>query len=279
MRHLNTDNVFEHECRFLFAAAGQLVTPRPLDVPGQESFKGQIFHSAKWNTDVDLKNKNVVLIGNGCTAAQIVPSIVADTKHLTQMIRSKHWILPSIDSAYPKILTRIFSYIPAAKAFERFIVFLVAENELRGLPMTKAAAKFRQRRRVKAETYMREAAPKKYHDLMIPDFEVGCKRRIFDSGYLKSTHAENFELTNQPAKEILPEGIRTKDGIIPADVIILANGYLTNTFLHNIEVVGTKETLKEHWDGFGGAEAYNCSAMSGFPNFFILLGEYPREYV
>lgn len=275
IHHYKTDNIFYHECRFLFAAAGQLVTPRDLDVEGKDTFNGPIFHSSNWISDVDLTDKNVIIIGNGCTAAQIVPAILGKTKQLTQIIRSKHWILPSIDSVYPTALKNLFGFIPGVKALERLIVFLVAENELRGFAMTKAGANFRRKRRTTAEKYMREAAPKKYHEILIPDFEVGCKRRIFDSGYLQSTHSTNFELTNEKAEEIVPGGIKTKSRLIPADVIILANGYLTNTFLHNIEVQGRQGTLTDHWASFGGAEAYNCSALSGFPNFFILLGIMP----
>ncbi|KAL2127409.1 hypothetical protein VTI74DRAFT_10801 [Chaetomium olivicolor] len=127
--------------------------------------------------------------------------------------------------------------------------------------------------RVKAEKYMRSAAPAKYHDLLIPDFEVGCKRRIFDSGYLKSLHEENLILTDEKPLEIVPEGVRTAKGIVEADVIVLANGFVTNDFLIGLDVRGQGgKTLQEHWSSFGGAEAYNCSVLSGFPNMFILLG-------
>lgn len=51
----------------------------------------------------------------------------------------------------------------------------MAENDFRLFPMTKAAAKLRQKRRNGAERYMKETAPTKYHDLLIPDFDVGCK--------------------------------------------------------------------------------------------------------
>ncbi|KAJ4245141.1 hypothetical protein NW757_010151 [Fusarium falciforme] len=272
VRHINTDNVFTHECQFLFAGAGQLVQPRELDVPGVENFKGPIFHSSKWRHDVELEGKNVVVFGNGCTAAQIVPSIVGKTKHLTQVIRAKHWILPPIDGVQTDAMRKMFKYIPGSMALQRFLVFLAAENELRGFPMTKSAAKFRQNRRKQAEQYMRHTAPAKYHDMLIPDFEVGCKRRIFDSGYLEALHSKNLTLTNTPAVEIVANGVKTEDGFIEADVIVMANGYITNKFLGGIEVFGKNGTLNEHWDSFGGAEAYNCSSMSGFPNFFILLG-------
>ncbi|KAM5356966.1 hypothetical protein ACJ41O_003612 [Fusarium nematophilum] len=272
VRHINTDSVFTHECQFLFAGAGQLVQPRELDVPGVENFKGPIFHSSKWQRDVELEGKNVVVFGNGCTAAQIVPSIVGKTNHLTQIIRAKHWILPAIDKAYTDAMQKVFKYVPGSMALQRLAVFLAAENELRGFPMTNSAAKFRQTRREQAEQYMRRTAPAKYHDMLIPDFEVGCKRRIFDSGYLESLHSDNLTLTNEPAVEIVSNGVKTERGFIDADVIVMANGYITNTFLGGIEVIGRERTLNEHWESFGGAEAYNCSAMSGFPNFFILLG-------
>ena len=274
IRHLATDSVYIHESQFVFSASGQLVSARDLGVPGVESFKGPIFHASRWRSDVEITDKTVVVFGNGCTAAQIVPSIVGKTRHLTQIIRSKHWVLPPIDRKFPAWFKFFLTWIPGAMVIFRFFIFLAAENAFRGFALTSAGAKFRQRRRIMAEAYMRKTAPAKYHDLLVPDFEIGCKRRIFDSGYLDSLHAKNLTLTNEPAIEIVPEGIRTKDKTIPADVIVLANGYVTNQFLGNIEVIGRRgETMKHHWDSFGGAEAYNCSVLSGFPNFFILLGK------
>ncbi|KAF5248255.1 hypothetical protein FANTH_6048 [Fusarium anthophilum] len=272
VRDYKTGVVFQHECRFLFAGSGILVTPREIDIPGSENFKGSIFHTSQWRSDVDVKDKNVVVIGNGCTAAQIIPSIVDQTKHLTQIVRAKHWMLPPIDGVYTDYMKSIFKYLPGTMMIQRLLIFLFAEIELKAVPMTTSAAKFRQKRRAYAEKFMRDTAPTKYHDLLIPDFEIGCKRRIYDSGYLKSLHSKNLTLTNERALKIVERGVETDRGFIEADVIVLANGFSTNTFLEGVEVVGRDETLTQHWESFGGAEAYNCSAMSGFPNFFMLLG-------
>ncbi|CAK7204896.1 hypothetical protein SEUCBS139899_007658 [Sporothrix eucalyptigena] len=272
IRQYKSDHVFYHECQFLFAGSGQLVKPRELDIPGADTFKGPIFHSSRWRHDVSLENKNVVVIGNGCTAAQIVPAIVDQTKHLTQIVRSSHWILPGLDEeGKANLLRTAKKFLPTSAV--RALVFAVAELELLGFPMTSFAAAWRRRRRRQAEAYMKKTSPAKYHDILVPDFEVGCKRRIFDTGYLKSLHSSNLTLTNEKALEIVPEGIRTANGIIPADVIVCANGYVTNEFLTGINVIGSGgKTTTDHWKSFGGAEAYNCSALSGFPNFFILLG-------
>ena len=273
VRNLKTDTLLTHECQFLFCATGQLVQARDIDVPGSETFKGPIFHTSRWRSDVDLNNKRVVIFGNGCTGAQIVPSIVKKTKALTQFVRAKHWILPSIDRKMPSWANTLLKWVPGLMGLQRLLVFLFAENSLRGFPLTEAGRRFRVKQRVTAEKYMRSTAPVKYHDLLIPDFEVGCKRRIFDSGYLQSLHEKNLTLTDEKPLEIVPEGVRTAKGVVKADVIVLANGFVTNQCMYGLDVRGEGgKTLDEHWSKFGGVEAYNCSVLSGFPNMFILVG-------
>lgn len=109
------------------------------------------------------------------TATQIVPSIVKKTKSLTQIVRSKHWVFPAHNFHYPKIVSWILRYVPFAMRLHRFHVFLVAENGWRLFPMTKSAARFREKTQRTIENYTRKTAPEKYHDILIPDFDVGCK--------------------------------------------------------------------------------------------------------
>ncbi|KOS21985.1 putative monooxygenase [Escovopsis weberi] len=269
----NTDRLVIHESQFLFNGAGVLVHPRKADIPGIESFSGPVFHSSQWRHDVSLKDKNVILIGNGCTASQIFPKIKDKTRHLTQFARSKHWVVPSVELPQWKIIRQIYRWVPGALATARFVMFLALENELRGFFNSASGLSFRESRRKIAEQYMRSEAPKKYHDLLIPDFEIGCKRRIFDSGYLRALCAENVTLTNEKILEVCPDGVRTEDGFTEADVIILATGFETNVVLAGIEVVGRNGlTAVDHWNANGGVGAYNTTVMSGFPNFFLALG-------
>ncbi|CAI4212020.1 unnamed protein product [Parascedosporium putredinis] len=219
--------------------------PRELDVPGIESFEGPVMHSAHWREDVDLTGKKVVLFGNGCTASQLIPAIVERTAHLTQIVRTKHWFLPSMDKEVGALHQFLLAHVPGLTRLFRFAVFVAAEKDSTSFSMTKRASKYRAKRQKLAEQYMRETAPEKYHDLLIPNFLLGY----------------------------CPGGVKTETGVIEADVIVLANGFVTNKPLENIEVRGRNGvSLAEHWDEFGGPEAYNCSVMSGFPNFFICLG-------
>ncbi|KAK3292933.1 uncharacterized protein B0H64DRAFT_403120 [Chaetomium fimeti] len=265
---------FVHECRFLFSGAGHFTRPRELGIQGVEGFEGEVFHSGRWREDVDLRGKRVVVFGNGCTAAQIVPAIVGQTRHLTQVVRSKHWVYPPIDKRMPKPARVLLGLVPGLATVQRFLIYTMAEIDWKGFKLTEAGARFRKNKRKEVERYMRQTAPEKYHDILIPDFEIGCKRRIFDTNYLETLHAENLTLTNEGVAEILPNGIRMQSGkVIEADVIVMANGFSTNQYLGGVEVVGRGgETLEEHWESFGGPEAYNCTSVSGFPNMFFLLG-------
>lgn len=67
---------FTHEekvrCKVLVSGVGGLVEPRamPKHVKGFETFKGDTFHSARWDYNVDLKDKNIIVVGTGASAAQ-----------------------------------------------------------------------------------------------------------------------------------------------------------------------------------------------------------------
>ncbi|KAK3313629.1 hypothetical protein B0H66DRAFT_522770 [Apodospora peruviana] len=270
------------ECQFLFSGAGQFTQPRELDdhIKGKETFEGVMVHSARWPKGDDdrisfLRDKSVVVIGNGCTAAQIVPSIVGEVKQLTQVARSKHWIYPPVDDKVASWEKWLLRHSPGLTALQRFMSYSVAEKDWKGFRMDRTGERFRRSKRRMVEAYMRSKAPEKYHDLLVPDFEIGCKRRIFDSGYLASLHAKNLTLTNKQVVEILPRGVRLESGeVVEADAIILATGFATNnSYIGGIEIVGRGgETVRDHFDSFGGPEAYNLTALSGFPNFFLLLG-------
>lgn len=102
---------------------------------------------------------------------------------------------------------------------------------------------------------------------------MDTQRRIFDPGYLNSLHSDKILLTDGKTKNITADGIETDKGFIPADVIVLATGFQTNKFNPYMEVVGrTGQNVSQHWSKYDGPAAYNCSVLSEFPNFFMLLG-------
>jgi cation diffusion facilitator CzcD-associated flavoprotein CzcO len=74
--------------KVLISAVGGLVEQKlwPDNVKGKDDFQGEIFHSARWRYDVNMKGKDVVVVGTGCSAAQFVPRLTKEygAKSVTQ---------------------------------------------------------------------------------------------------------------------------------------------------------------------------------------------------
>lgn len=105
------------DAEIIISAIGGFIAPAfPKDVPGADTFKGDIFHSAQWRHDVDLRGKRVGVIGNGCSAyvhlclcfcfcsnscfclsAQFIPKIVQEpTTDVINFCRTPAWFVPRV---------------------------------------------------------------------------------------------------------------------------------------------------------------------------------------
>lgn len=62
--------------------------------PGMDTYKGKLIHPQTWPEDLDYKNKNVIVIGSGATAATLVPAMANDCKHITLVQRSPTYFIP-----------------------------------------------------------------------------------------------------------------------------------------------------------------------------------------
>jgi cation diffusion facilitator CzcD-associated flavoprotein CzcO len=65
LKDLPTGEIFRQQCALLVSAVGGLTVPNKSRFDGIETFEEDIIHTAKWKSDLSLKNRNVVVIGNG----------------------------------------------------------------------------------------------------------------------------------------------------------------------------------------------------------------------
>ena len=98
------------------------------------------FHSARWNHNVDLRDKDVIVMGTGCSAAQFVPLLPKEpykAKSITQVMRSPPWVVPRPgpflglvkDDSWEKWTSRLFPIIPGLGRAYRTLLFCLAEVE------------------------------------------------------------------------------------------------------------------------------------------------------
>jgi cation diffusion facilitator CzcD-associated flavoprotein CzcO len=66
LKDLVTGEDFIHEAKILISAVGGVTNPKYPSLPGVDTFEGTIAHTARWNSSYNYKDKDVVVIGNGC---------------------------------------------------------------------------------------------------------------------------------------------------------------------------------------------------------------------
>lgn len=274
LHDLATGDTFVKEAEILISCVGSISNPKDCDIPNLEVFKGKVFHSARWDHNFDLVGKRVAVVGNGCSAAQLVPPIVKEASSVVQFQRSKQWINERPNRAFTSAEKWAFAWIPGWQKLYRFWIWKQTDA-LHHLysSAAKASINARAEQTRVATTYMKQLAPEKYWSTLIPDYPLGCKRRIFDPGYLESLHSPKLELTTAKIMRFSEKGLCTKDREFEVDAVVLATGFKVQEFLSPIHVVGRgATTLNQHWKSTRGAQAYKATFVSGFPNFGIVFG-------
>ncbi|KAL4784190.1 hypothetical protein BJX76DRAFT_347993 [Aspergillus varians] len=273
MRDLVSGTVFRHECKILVSAVGALVNPNPFDLPGVDSFRGEIVHTARWPEDLSLRGKDVVVVGNGASAAQVIPAVIHETKSITQFIRTPQYYVPNDNLDINAFWRAVFRWIPGFLLLFRFLLFLYLETAMAMIGLGEQGSRSRLVAASKSKAYMTGSAPEKYWSLLVPEYEIGCKRRIFDKAkYIPCLQDDKLHLTDDAIVSIGEYSIVTRSGrSYPADTIVLATGFSLTHW--NVEVRGRgSRSRDEHWKEFGYIEAYQSIAMNEFPNFFYILG-------
>lgn len=263
-------------CNVVISAVGGLREPNIPEFVQNTEFKGDVFHSARWNHNVEIAGRDVVVVGNGCSASQIIPEIMLKVQHLTQVARSRQTILPRPKVPDGKLFWFLARWVPLFLKIQRFLIFLGSEAMFPVSHITKGVQL--RKKHLKALTnYMHAFAPKKYWSALTPDFDVSAKRRIFEDpkrGYLAAMNNPNFELVQDDTViSLSPHAVVTASGReIKADVVVLSTGFLIQDFTYPLEIFnGDGESLLERYRS-SGVRAYRGTFVSGFPNFANLMG-------
>lgn len=265
---------FTKEAPIVVCAIGKLDLPHIPDIKGRDTFEGAQFHSARWDHSVELKNKKIVVLGNGASSTQFVPKIGPKSAQLTQIVRSAHYIQERLNPTYTPLFKWILKYIPGACRAYRWSWYIRMERQFQAFWLTKAGEKFRVHVAQETWDYIDKAAPEKYKEILRPDYLVGCRRRVHSNKYLESLHLPNVDLINDNVIEITPDSVKTKSGKeIEADVIVYGTGFRTQDWMWPMTIKGIGgQEMHELWDKRGDVQAYYGTAHDQFPNWYTLYG-------
>lgn len=281
----SSGHVTQEEFNAVITAVGILSRPSLPDIPGLDTFKGRIVHSAVWPKGLDLAGKRVAMVGTGASAFQIGPSIVDQVASLKIFQRSPPWMLPTPtyhDDIAPG-MKWLLKHVPYYGRWLRFWQFCISIEGR--LPLTAVEDDWDHPVSVgRANEELRQGCLKwlatQYQDRpdllekMTPDYPPTSKRMLRDNGVwaamLKMPHVE---LNTTGIEAFTPEGILTKDGVLHAvDVVICATGFKASDFLAPMKItgVGGRELHRDCWDG--DCRAYLGISVPDFPNLFMTGG-------
>jgi len=257
--------------RAVLSGVGGLVDPAYPDIKGLDTFQGKVVHTARWDHDYDLTGKRVAVIGTGASAVQVVPAIAPKVGKLSVFQRTPAWVVPKQDFVIDDAMKRRFREHPLALKMRRLGLYWL--SELMG-PMVFLDSPRLSGIGERLSLRHLEACVKDpvLRDKLRPHFQFGCKRMLVSDDYWPTFERDNVELVTEGIVEIGPTGIVTKDGREhPVDAIVLATGFALGLASAPFPIVGLGgRTLDDAWRA--GAEAYKGVTVSGFPNWFIMMG-------
>ncbi len=275
---------YELRANAVVSAAGLLNTPAYPDIAGMESFRGAMFHSARWDHDVDLSGKRVVMIGTGASGLQIGPAIAPTVGRLTIFQRSPHWARPN-----PLIFATVsdgvkwgISNLPYYNKWFRFLLLWATSDGL--LPSLRkdptwpepASSLNAENARIREWliAFMREDlnGDEELLAKVTPPFPPYGKRMLRAGNWYRTLTRDNVELLTTPIARITERGVLDKQGVEhPADVIVLATGFKAQAPLYPIHVVGKNGSIRDHW-GDDDPRAHLGITVPDFPNLFLIYG-------
>ncbi|MGA7396764.1 MAG: NAD(P)/FAD-dependent oxidoreductase [Solirubrobacterales bacterium] len=253
----------------LISAVGGLSTPSTPEITGLERFAGSVFHSAEWDHDVDLKDKEVAVIGTGASAIQFVPEIQPEVARISLFQRTPPWVMPRRDRKVRRWEHRLYRTVPFAQKVVRSAIYWGRESF--ALPMLHPRIAIRTQ--AVARRHLEQGVPDpELRRKLTPDYAIGCKRILQSNEYYPTLTRNNVDVITEDIREISEAGIVTTDGNeVAVDVIVFGTGFNVMDLPLGHQVRGRDgRTLHEIWQG-----SPNChlgTSMPGFPNFFTLMG-------
>ncbi|MBW2499059.1 MAG: NAD(P)/FAD-dependent oxidoreductase [Deltaproteobacteria bacterium] len=308
---VQTEHGEQLRTRVCIMATGGLSAPNRPDFPGIDDFEGTIVQTSLWPTEgVDLEGRRIGIIGTGSSGVQSIPELAKVASHLTVFQRTPTFTWPSenkplsneeqaaVKSRYRELREEQRASFSGTAGTTGAVILQLAtgRNILESSPEEREAAlsehgfnACRLWDDTNTDLDANEMAVELFREMIrrtIDDPEIaeslsprgyplGCKRPVIDAGYFEAFNRDNVtlvDLRKGGIETITPTGIRTTQGHVELDVIVLATGFDAMTgALSRIDVRGRGgRLLRDEWAD--GARTYLGLSVAGFPNFFVVVG-------
>ncbi|MEE2879244.1 MAG: NAD(P)/FAD-dependent oxidoreductase [Pseudomonadota bacterium] len=233
---------------------------------GISDFRGEIVHPQNWPDDIDLKDKKVIVIGSGATAATLVPNIAEQCDHVTMLQRSPTYFSTGRNA------NELADELRRLEIDESWIHTIIRKKVLsdqrdftataRTEPEAVKTLLFENIKEILGEDFdMRH---------FTPDYRPWRQRIAFvpDGDFFHGVASGKASVVTDHIDCFVPEGIKLKSGeVLEADVIVTATGF-NLSFLGDIpfEIDGKPVDFSQRltWRGMMVEEVPNMLFVFGY---------------
>lgn len=302
---VETDQGETITAQFVVLGTGALSKPKLPDLPGLENFKGDILHTALWNSSIETAGKKIAVFGTGSSGIQAIPQLERVASELTVFQRTPNYAVPSnnrdlSDEEYATLLATLpedrekarhsplgfFSPARPGKAIEvkdedrtrRFDEQWAAGTT--GMLLAYEDLLFNEDSNQLAAQYVRDRIAETVKDpdkirKMSPDYPLGSRRMCSEIDFYKTMGKDSVTLVDvreDPVVSFTAASVQTQNAEYPADVLVFATGFdACIGAIKAIDIRGRDDvSLREEWEV--GLRAYLGLAVSGFPNLWVVTG-------
>ena len=207
----------------------------------QDKYQGKIVHTQAWG-DTDYKGKSVTIIGSGCTAITMAPSIIKEAKKVTLIQRSPAWII-NIDSQ--------------EKSSRGYKTFEVLKDYISSRFFKKSLRK----KIIATDPY--------YNETTTPSYDYWDQRPAssLDQDYFRAVELSKVTIVRDGISNWEKNGVKLKNGkVISSDVTVMATG-------GNAQLLGGIDIfVNDKKININETSWYRGMMFSGIPNLFAHAG-------
>jgi cation diffusion facilitator CzcD-associated flavoprotein CzcO len=240
--------------------------------PGMECFRGAIVHPQTWPDDLDYRDKQIVVIGSGATAATLIPALAGDCRHITMLQRSPTFYFPGRNRN---------DLVESLRELDLPDAWI---HEIARRKILHDQAIFTRRAREEPDAVRQELLGG-VRALLGPDYDVDAhfspryrpwRQRIAfvpDGDLFQAIRAGKASVVTDEIARFTETGLRLKSGTeLAADIIITATGF-------NLSVLGD---IAFAIDGkpldFTEAITYRGMMFTGVPNLLWVFGYFRASW-
>lgn len=251
-------------------ATGPITEPQVPKIPGLDTFAGEMFHSARWNHQIDLKGKRIAVIGTGASAIQFIPQIQPLAKELYVFQRTAPWVVPKPDMDLNDTAKSLIAKFPTIQQTWRKSVAQSLNLINFGL---RHPALLRPVDQIFKQVLKHQVQDSELLKKVTPDFTIGCKRLLFANNYYPALQAENTTVIASGLERVDGNTVIAADGTRQeVDVIIWGTGFNVSHPPISKSVINEKgQRLSDLWKDTS-PEAYLGTVIENVPNGFLMLG-------